>query len=150
MPQIPKLAPRFTLNLIDGDKYTIPGLIRDKETQDPLDLTSWKGALQVRKAFGDAAVILTLATELYDGFTSSDGCSIEILDQTDPDTMGRFYLIFDLDSTELDPSDFTDEGGGRYTAVYDLEFRDALDAPKKYAKGTAVLRREVTIATASA
>lgn len=149
MPQIPKLAPKFTLNLIDGDKYTIPGLIRDKDTQEPLDLTGWKGALQVRKALGDAAVILTLATSGYDGFTSSDGCSIELLDQTVDETKGRFSLIFDLDATELEPGDFTDEGSGRYTGVYDLEFRDSLNAPKKYSRGTAVLRREVTIAEVS-
>lgn len=144
MPQVPKLAPKFTLNLIDGDKYTIPGLIRDKDTQAPLDLTDWKGALQVRKALGDASVILTLATSGYMGFTSSTGCSIEILDQTDPDLLGKFNLIFDLDQTELTATQFTDEGGGRYTGVWDLEFRDADDAPKKYSRGTAVFRLEVT------
>lgn len=149
MPQIPKLAPRFTLNLIDGDKYTIPGLIRDKDTQAALDLTGWKGALQVRKAFGDAAIILTLATSGYAGFTSDSGCSIALLDQTAAATKGRFQLIFDLDSTELDPSVFTDAGDGRYTGVFDLEFRDSAAAPKKYAKGTAVFRREVTISTVS-
>lgn len=144
MPQVPKLAPKFTLNLIDGDQRTLRFTVENDQTGDRVDLTGAHAALQVRKALGDATVILTLATAAHPGgFTSSSGCEIALLDQTADETKGQMDATIDLDTTELTTSQFTDEGGGRYTGVFDLEV--TIDATtRKYARGTAVFRQEVT------
>lgn len=147
MPSIPALAPRFTLNLIDGDQFSLRLTLRDKKTKARKNLTDWKAALQVRKAPGEA-VILTLATAGHPQFTSSTGCSIVLLDQTVEATKGQADLIFDLEANALTISQFNaaeqTDGSLRYLGVFDLRMRDAAGLDRKYARGPAEFITEVT------
>lgn len=146
MPSAPKLPPKLTLNLVDGDQVTLRITLTNLTTGDRLDLTGCQLAWQVRKDY-DADALLTLATSGYAGFTNDTGCSITVLDQTDDATKGQVDCTFDLKQNSLTTADFnavTAEGVTRYTGVHDLQMEDAGGQTRTYLRGTAVFAREVT------
>jgi len=146
MASAPRLAPKLTLNLIDGDQYTLRITLTNLSTGARLDLTGCALAWQVRKTYGDTP-LLTLATSGYTGYTSDTGCSIVLLDQTDPATKGQADCTFDLLQNSLDPTDFATEvadGVTNYVGVHDLQMQDAGGQTRTYLRGKAVFRREVT------
>lgn len=147
MASAPRLAPKLTLNLIDGDQYSLRLTLTNEGTTERVDLTGIAAAWQVRKDY-DSAAILTLCTAAHPEHTADTGCSITVLDQTDPATKGQVDAVFDLKQNELTPADFTAEtadGVTRYVGVHDLEITDTGNLTRTYLRGTAVFRREVTV-----
>lgn len=145
MASAPRLAPKLTLNLIDGDQYTLRFLVRNLATKVPLDLTGCTLAWQVRKAVGQDA-LLTLCTAAHPGHTADTGCSITVLAQSGA-TLGKIDCTFDLKQNELTTADFTaqtQDGVTRYIGVHDLEMTDAGGLTRTYLRGTAVFNTEVT------
>jgi hypothetical protein len=142
MPSIPKLAPQVTLNLIDGDQYTIRVTLTNKATGLALDLTGFKAALQVKHKI-DGTVLLTLATAAHPDHTNSTGCLITL-----GGVAGTVDLTFDLKQNAFTSGQFTqvDQGDGttRPEGVYDLELTDTASLTRKYLRGAAPFYQEVT------
>jgi hypothetical protein len=148
MASAPRLAPKLTLNLIDGDQYRLRLTLTNLSTGDRLDLTGFHAALQVRKAYGQTP-LLTLCTATHPNYTNSTGCSIVLLNQAVPATKGQIDLVFDLKQNSLVPGQFVAEmadGVTRYIGVHDLEMTDGASLTRTYLRGPAVFHQEVTVA----